>query len=188
MLETRSTHELRRVPAPPGCRAHRSAGRAAERSRVPPRVLWLPFVVFKANRIVPGRSAGTVRGAAGIGWRAALRGWLLVAALAGGAGGQRARPAAGVALAGLVDRLYSRWRPPASALTPPGNQVVRVAAGAGFWVLLVCLGLMAPMRSRDCGPPRHGGCCSCSLFLARRGAGAGFRLLSISSRSCASTR
>ena len=29
------------------------------------------------------------------------------------------------------------------ALTPPGNKVVRVAPGAAFWVLLVCLGLMA---------------------------------------------
>ena len=30
-----------------------------------------------------------------------------------------------------------------SALTPPGNKVVRIAPGAAFWVLLVCLGLMA---------------------------------------------
>src|SRR5205823_2715441 len=29
------------------------------------------------------------------------------------------------------------------ALTPAGNKVVRVSPGAGFWVLLVCLGLMA---------------------------------------------
>jgi osmoprotectant transport system permease protein len=30
-----------------------------------------------------------------------------------------------------------------TALTPAGNKVVRIAAGAAFWVLLVCLGLMA---------------------------------------------
>jgi osmoprotectant transport system permease protein len=31
----------------------------------------------------------------------------------------------------------------ANALTPPGNRVVRVAAGGAFWILLVCLGLLA---------------------------------------------
>jgi len=31
----------------------------------------------------------------------------------------------------------------ADVLTPDGNRVVRVAAGAGFWILLVTLGLMA---------------------------------------------
>jgi osmoprotectant transport system permease protein len=30
-----------------------------------------------------------------------------------------------------------------NALTPPGNQIVRISPGAGFWVLLVALGLMA---------------------------------------------
>ena len=31
----------------------------------------------------------------------------------------------------------------ADALTPPGNRVVRIAPGAGFWLLLLSLGLLA---------------------------------------------
>jgi osmoprotectant transport system permease protein len=39
-----------------------------------------------------------------------------------------------------------------NALTPPGNNVVRVAAGSGFWLLLTALGLMATDAITRLGP------------------------------------
>jgi osmoprotectant transport system permease protein len=100
----------------------------------------LPFVIFKLNRIVPGdpRALAAVLPAWGaLGCQAAL---LLAAAVALGVGDARVRLAA--ALLGVVAVALAAGAA-ADALTPPGNMVVRVAPGGGFWVLLVCLGLMA---------------------------------------------
>jgi osmoprotectant transport system permease protein len=103
-------------------------------------LIWLPFVVFKSNRIVPGepRALHEVLPLwAAIGFQAVLLG---DAAVALGVADARRRLAA--ALAGLVV-LAIAVAAAANALTPPGNKVVRIAPGGASWVLLVCLGLMA---------------------------------------------
>jgi osmoprotectant transport system permease protein len=103
-------------------------------------LLWLPFVVFKSNRIVPGEPHTMYEvlplwGALGV--QAVLLG---AAAVALGVADARRRLAA--ALAGIVV-LALAVAAAANALTPPGNKVVRIALGGASWVLLVSLGLMA---------------------------------------------
>ena len=103
-------------------------------------LMLLPFVVFKANRIVPGdpRALGEVLPAWGaLACEAAL---LLGALVALGVADARVRLAA--ALLGVV-AVALAVAAAGDALTPPGNKVVRIAPGAAFWVLLVALGLMA---------------------------------------------
>jgi osmoprotectant transport system permease protein len=99
----------------------------------------LPFVVFKSNRIVPGDPRGLLEvlpTAEALGVLVTLAGVALVALAVAEA---RIRFAA--ALVGLVVVALAVANA-ANALTPPGNRVVRVAAGTGFWVLLVALGLV----------------------------------------------
>lgn len=100
----------------------------------------LPFVVFKPNRIMPGDPRGLL---------AVLPAWAaftcqaalgLAALTALGVSSARARFAA--ALIGLI-AVALALAGAADALTPEGNRVVRVAPGAGAWVLLGCLGLLA---------------------------------------------
>ncbi len=99
----------------------------------------LPFVVFKANRIVPGVAHPLT---AVLPYTASA---LVIAVVAGASltalcvANRWARLAS--ALLGVV---VVAWAVAAAgdALTPPGNMVVRVAPGAGFWVLLCSLGLM----------------------------------------------
>jgi osmoprotectant transport system permease protein len=103
-------------------------------------LLGLPFVVFKANRIVPGdpRTLLQVLPAwAALGCYAVL---LAVAAIALGVGDARVRLIA--ALAGVVVVALAAAAA-GNALTPPGNKVVRIAPGGAWWVLLVALGLLA---------------------------------------------
>lgn len=103
-------------------------------------LLTLPFVVFKANRIVPGdpRVLTQVLPAwASLGCYAVL---LAVAAIALAVGDARARLIA--ALAGVVVVALA-VAAAGNALTPPGNRVVRIAPGAAWWVLLLALGLLA---------------------------------------------
>lgn len=102
-------------------------------------ILFLPFVVFKSNRIVPGEP----KALSGVlpAWETlCLYGCLiLVAGIALRVFSPRIRFTASLcgiavtaaALAAAADRL-----------TPLGNKVVRVAPGAGFWVLLLGLGLL----------------------------------------------
>jgi osmoprotectant transport system permease protein len=103
-------------------------------------LLWLPFVTFKANRIVPGDARPLFQVLPHwqvLGFYAILG---LVAVTALGSGSARLRLAAaliGVAAVTLVIGAAG------DALTPLGNKVVRVSPGASFWVLLVCLGLLA---------------------------------------------
>jgi osmoprotectant transport system permease protein len=96
-------------------------------------------MVFKANRILPGDPRRLLE---------VLPGWaawscqlvlLLAAAAALGVRNPKVRLAA--ALAGIVAVALAAAAA-ANILTPPGNHVVRVAPGAGFWVLAVCLGLL----------------------------------------------
>jgi osmoprotectant transport system permease protein len=103
-------------------------------------LVFLPFVVFKANRIVPGDPLGLLDVLphwAGLGCQASL---ILVAIAALGVANARGRLAA--ALLGILV-VAAAVAAAGNALTPAGNKVVRVAPGAGFWVLLVAFGLMA---------------------------------------------
>jgi osmoprotectant transport system permease protein len=103
-------------------------------------LLFLPFVIFKANRILPGdaRSLFAILPAwESWGFHAVLA---LVAASALGSVNARTRLA--LALAGVAVLVLAVGAA-GNALTPLGNKVVRVSPGPGFWVLLVALGLMA---------------------------------------------
>ena len=70
----------------------------------------------------------------------------------------------------------------ADALTPGGNKVVRVAAGPAFWVLLVCLGLMATDAITRLRPGPATRVLLLALFFAVAGAGARARHASTISR------
>jgi len=99
----------------------------------------LPFVVFKTNRIVPGEPkalAAVLPGWATLGLYACLS---LVAAVAVCLSSARIR--FGASLCGIV-ATAAALAAAADRLTPLGNKIVRVAPGAGFWVLLIGLGLM----------------------------------------------
>ena len=103
--------------------------------------LWLlPFVVFKINRIVSGHPRVLFD---------VLPLWstltfyltlTLVAVIAVAVGNARIRLIA--ALLGIV-AVALVIGGAADALTPPGNRWVRISPGAGFWVLLIALGLVA---------------------------------------------
>ncbi len=113
-------------------------------------LLTLPFVVFKANRIVPGdpRTLLQVLPAwAALGCYALL---LAVAASALVADDARIRLLA--ALAGVVVVALAAAAA-GNALTPPGNKVVRIAPGAAWWVLLIALGLLATDAATRLRPP-----------------------------------
>jgi osmoprotectant transport system permease protein len=132
-------------------------------------IVFLPFVVFKANRIVPGDGRGLFEVLPA--WQAfACQAILLLAAFAAlCVANARARLA--LALLGVLAVALAAAAA-ANALTPVGNKVVRVAPGAAFWVLLICLGLMATdaiTRMRP-GPGRR------VLFLALAIAAAGLAL------------
>jgi osmoprotectant transport system permease protein len=102
--------------------------------------LLLPFVAVKANRIVPGdpRSLWQVLPT----WGAFACSALLVLAALIAVGVRDARVRLAAALLGLIAVAVAAAAA-ADALTPPGNRVVRVAAGPAFWALIVVLGLMA---------------------------------------------
>jgi osmoprotectant transport system permease protein len=103
-------------------------------------LLWLPFVVLKPNRILPGDAhslVGVLPAAAVIACLASL---ILVALAALAVSNARLRLAA--ALLGLIV-VAAAIATAGNLLTPPGNRVVRVAPGSGFWVLLIAVGLMA---------------------------------------------
>jgi osmoprotectant transport system permease protein len=103
-------------------------------------LVFLPFVVFKANRIVPGDARSLLQILPP--WEVlAFYGTLVfVAATALGLKNARVRLALAVLGLGAVALTIGAA---GDALTPIGNKVVRVSPGIGFWVLLVCLGLMS---------------------------------------------
>ncbi len=103
-------------------------------------LLLLPFVDFKANRILPGdpRDLAQVLPLwTALACQAALAAVAAVALLAANAPLRLA-----AALAGIVV-VAAALAAAANALTPPHNLIVRVAPGAGFWLLLAALGLLA---------------------------------------------
>lgn len=103
-------------------------------------LLLLPFVIFKTNRIVPGdpRDLWEVLPA----WGALGCELTLALAAAGALLIADARVRLVLALAGLVAVALAAAAA-GNALTPPGDNIVRVAPGAAFWVLSICLGLLA---------------------------------------------
>ena len=103
-------------------------------------LLLLPFVAFKANRILPGDPRGLAQVLPV--W-AAFGCWATLAAVASFALFAANAPLRlAAALAGLVVTGMA-LAAAANALTPPHNLIVRVAPGAGFWLLLAALGLLA---------------------------------------------
>ena len=100
----------------------------------------LPFVVFKANRIASG-TAQSLFEALPPGTALAVAAMVVaVAATAAFVAGARARLLA--ALAGLAVVVLAVALA-AGALTPPGNRLVRISPGVGFWVLFIAVGLIA---------------------------------------------
>ena len=100
----------------------------------------LPFVVFKPNRILPGDPRGLLAVVPAWGAFACQAVLALAAVTAVAVSNARARLAA--ALLGVL-AVSAALAAAADLLTPAGNRVVRVAPGAGAWVLLACLGLLA---------------------------------------------
>jgi osmoprotectant transport system permease protein len=101
---------------------------------------FLPFVVFKHNRILPGDPLGlfdVLAPSAAYCSMAALAVAAITALLV-----RQARVRFAVALAGIVI-VAAAVAAAGNGLTPPGNRVVRVAPGAGCWLLLATLMLMA---------------------------------------------
>ncbi|HVC02700.1 MAG TPA: ABC transporter permease [Steroidobacteraceae bacterium] len=100
----------------------------------------LPFVVFKSNRIVPGVAVGffdVLPPGAAAGVLA-----LLILAAAAALWVEEARLRLAAALLSLIAVALCAAAA-GNALTPPGNQVVRIAPGAGCWLLLTSVGLLA---------------------------------------------
>jgi osmoprotectant transport system permease protein len=102
-------------------------------------LIFLPFVYFKANRIVPGDPRSLLESLPALLGTACAVVLSCTALTAVGVGNARARLAA--ALLGIA-ALAVAVAAAGTALTPPGNKVVRIAPGGAFWVVLVCLGLM----------------------------------------------
>jgi osmoprotectant transport system permease protein len=103
-------------------------------------LLFLPFVVFKANRIVPGdpRSLAQVLPA----WGAVGCATVLAAAAVAALWLANARVRLVLALVAVVTVALAAAAA-GDALTPPGDRIVRISPGGAFWVLIVCLGLLA---------------------------------------------
>lgn len=103
-------------------------------------LVFLPLVLFKANRIVPGEPRGLFDVLSSV-WALACLATLvaigLIALLVSNARIRLIAALVGVVVVSLAVATA------ADVLTPVGNRVVRVAPGAGFWLLLLSLGLMA---------------------------------------------
>ena len=126
-------------------------------------LLWLPFVVLKPNRILPGDAhslAAVLPASAAVACLASL---ILVALAAIAISNARLRLAA--ALLGLIV-VAAAVATAGNLLTPPGNRVVRVAPGSGFWVLLVAVGLMATDAITRLRPPPAARVLMLALFAA----------------------
>ncbi len=102
--------------------------------------LALPFVVFKANRIVPGDPhglLGILPPGVALGCLAAVAGAALAAVFCTDARVRLAAALTGVVAVALAAAAAG------NALTPPANLVVRIAPGSGFWLLFTALWLAA---------------------------------------------
>jgi osmoprotectant transport system permease protein len=100
---------------------------------------FLPFVLFKANRIVPGVPR-ELTDVLPMSTALAVIGAVVIASLTAiGSANSLLRLATALLAVAIVSLAVAAA---GDALTPAGNTVVRVAPGAGFWVLLCALGLM----------------------------------------------
>jgi len=103
-------------------------------------LVFLPFVILKSNRILPGDPRGLLEVLPA--WGAFVCQATLILAAIIALGVTNARIRLGAALLGVAVVTLA-VAAAGDALTPPGNKVVRVAPGAAVWVLLLCLGLLA---------------------------------------------
>ncbi|HUL46998.1 MAG TPA: ABC transporter permease [Steroidobacteraceae bacterium] len=103
-------------------------------------LLFMPFVLLKANRIVPGDPRGLAQVLPA--WGALGGAAVLTAAAVVALWVADARVRLVVALLGVITVALAAAAA-GDALTPPGNKIVRIAPGGAFWVLIVCLGLLA---------------------------------------------
>lgn len=103
-------------------------------------VIFLPFVLFKSNRIMPGDPKGMLEALPVSTTLLCCAALVFAAAVA--VGGRDARIRLAAALLAIVAVAHT-VAAAGNALTPIGNKVVRVAPGSGFWVLLISLGLLA---------------------------------------------
>ena len=103
-------------------------------------LLWLPFVVVKPNRILPGDARSLVAALPASASVACLASLMLVALAAVIISRPKVRLAA--ALLGVIV-VAAAIAAAGDLLTPPDNRIVRVAPGSGFWVVLVAVGLLA---------------------------------------------
>ncbi len=103
-------------------------------------LLWLPFVVVKPNRILPGDARSLIAALPASASVACLASLMLVALAMVIISRPQVRLAA--ALLGVIV-VAAAIAAAGDLLTPPDNRIVRVAPGSGFWVLLVAVGLLA---------------------------------------------
>lgn len=101
--------------------------------------LLLPFLQFRANRIVAGEGLGLSDALGPQGWIIVA---LLVAALAGMVARMPPRMGLAVGLAGSLVVIVAAGLA-AGALVPEGDRLARVSLGAGFWLLLLAFALAA---------------------------------------------
>jgi osmoprotectant transport system permease protein len=101
---------------------------------------WLPFVLFKANRILPGEPRALVDVLPAGMTFSFYATMALVAILALRTSHPWVRVF--IAVVGIAVATTTAGAA-ASALTPIGDRVVRVAPGGAFWILAVALGLLA---------------------------------------------
>ena len=102
--------------------------------------LLFPWVLYKSNRVLPGVPRDLIDVLPGADVMIGTVLMVGVAAIATFCSGARLRLAA--ALLGLAVVAFT-LAAASDALTPQGNRVVRIAPGAGFWTLLMCLILLA---------------------------------------------
>ena len=98
-----------------------------------------PFVIVRANRIAAGVGQGLL--AALPVWQATLLLGILAAALGAALLQLAAVWRAVLSLAALLG-LVAAIGAAATALTPPGDALIRIAPGTGFWLLLLALALL----------------------------------------------
>ena len=103
-------------------------------------LLCMPFVLVKANRIVPGDPRTLVQVLPA--WGALGCAAVLAAAAVVALWVADARVRLVVALLGVVTVALAAAAA-GDLLTPPGDKIVRIAPGGAFWVLIVCAGLLA---------------------------------------------
>ncbi len=100
----------------------------------------LPLVVLKANRIVPGQPQALLDVLPA--WTVLLLYGVLATAAAVALRVRAPRVRLVVALTGMIT-LAAAVAAAANDLTPEGNRVLRIAPGAGFWIVMIALGLLA---------------------------------------------